>query len=205
MERFHQLVHEHRRLLAAVFTGLAVLAGLTALRPSDDLAAVLVARHDLRSGQIVTSGDVRTASLPAGSTPTRVLSRDEAIGRRVAGPMRAGEAMTDYRIVRPDSLAGYGEDAVRTTVRVDAAEVAGLRVGDRVDVVAADPGGEAPAEIVARGVEIVTVPQTDGTGADGTGADGTGAAVLGVVTTEQNALSLARAGLAARLSVITSS
>ena len=99
-------------------------------------------------------------------------------------------------MVRPGSLAGYGEGAVRTTVRVDAAEIAGLRVGDRVDVVAADPGGEAPAEIVARGVEIATVPEP---------ADDTEAAVLGVVTTEQDALALAKAGLSSRLSVITSS
>lgn len=195
MERIHQLVHEYRRLLAAAFTGLAVLAALTALRPSDDLEPLLVARHDLRSGQIIAPRDVRTAAVPAASMPDRVLGRDEVIGRRVAGPMREGEALTDYRVVRPGSLAGYGEDAVRATVRVDAAEIAGVRVGDRVDVVAADPGGEAPAEIVARGVEIVTVPETDGVDV----------AVLGVVTTEQDALALARAGLAARLSVITSS
>lgn len=195
MERIHQLIHEHRRLLAAALTGLAVLAGLTAVRPSDDLEPVLVARHDLRSGQVISSRDVRTASLPAASIPARVLGRDEAIGRRVAGPMREGEALTDYRVVRPGSLAGYGKDAVLTTVRVEAGEVAGVRVGDRVDVVAADPGGEAPAEIVARGVEIVTVPEPDAAEA----------AVLGVVTTEQDALALARAGLSARLSVITSS
>lgn len=196
MEPIQQLVHEHRRVLAAIFTGLAVLAALAALRPSDDLEPVLVARHDLGSGQVLTADDVRTAAVPAGSTPSRVLDREDAIGRRVAGPMRAGEPLTDYRVVRPGSLAGYGEGAVRTTVRIDAAEIAGLRVGDRVDVVAADPGGEAPAEIVARGVEIATVPEP---------AEITEAAVLGVVTTEQDALALAKAGLSSRLSVITSS
>lgn len=195
MERISRLVHEHRRLLAAALTGLAVLAGLTSLRPSDDLEPVLVARHDLRSGQVIQADDVRTAPLPQASIPQRVLARDEAIGRRVAGPMREGEALTDYRVVRPGSLAGYGTDAVLATVRVDAAEVAGVRVGDRVDVVAADPGGEAPAEVVARGVEIVTIPEPDDAEA----------AVLGVVTTEHDALALARAGLSSRLSVITSS
>lgn len=196
MERILQLVHEHRRGLAAVFTGLAVLAALTALRPSDDLETVLVARHDLRSGQVITAGDVRTAAVPEASTPSRVLNRADAIGRRVAGPMREGEPLTDYRVVRPGSLAGYPADAVRTTVRVDPAEVAGMRVGDLVDVVATAPGGESPAEIVARAVEIVTVPEPD---------DAVDAAILGVVTTERDALALARAGLAARLSVITSS
>ncbi|MET0468022.1 MAG: SAF domain-containing protein [Aeromicrobium sp.] len=195
MERIHQLVQEHRRLLAATFAGLAVLAALTALRPSDGLAPLLVARHDLSSGHPVTADDVRTARVPASSVPEHALGRDEAIGRRVAGPMRAGEAMTDVRVVRPGSLAGYGADAVLTTILVDPVGAATLGVGDRVDVVAVDPGGESPAEIVARDVEIVTVPA----------ADEMESAGLGVVTTEQGALALAEAGLAARLSVITTS
>jgi Flp pilus assembly protein CpaB len=195
MERIQQLVQEHRRLLAATFTGLAVLAGLTALRPAADLEPVLVARHGLSSGHVVTADDLQIASVPAPAVPERTLRRDEAIGRRVAGPMRAGEALTDVRVVRPGSLVGYGEGAVLTTVRVDAVDVAAIGVGDRVDVVAVDPGGESPAEIVARDVEIVTVP----------GTDDAESVALGVVTTEQGARALAEAGLAARLSVITTS
>jgi Flp pilus assembly protein CpaB len=195
MERIQQLVQEHRRLLAATFAGLAVLAALTALRPSDGLEPVLVARHDLSSGHPVTADDVRTARVPAASVPEHTLDRDEAIGRRVAGPMRAGEPLTDVRVVRPGSLAGYGTDAVLTTVLIDPVGASTLATGDRVDVVAVDPGGESPAEIVARDVEIVTVPA----------ADEMESAGLGVVTTEQGALALAQAGLAARLSVITTS
>jgi hypothetical protein len=63
------------------------------------------------------------------------------------------------------------------------------------DVVAVDPDGESSATIVARGVEIVTVP---------TDAESEVTA-LGVVTSEKNALALATAGLSARFSVITSS
>ncbi|MET0930381.1 MAG: SAF domain-containing protein [Aeromicrobium sp.] len=195
MERINQLVHEHRRLLTATFAALAVLAGLSSLRPSADLEPVLVARHDLSSGHVVTRDDVRTATVPPGSVPEHVLDRDEAVGRRVAGPMRAGEALTDVRVVRPGSLAGYGDDAVLTTVRIDPVEASTLGVGDRVDVVAVDPGGESPAEIVARDVEIVTVPD----------AEDAESAGLGVVTTEQGALALAEAGLSSRLSVITTS
>ena len=195
MERLSQLVHEHRRTLAAIFAGLAVLAGLTAIRPSDDLEPLLVAAHDLPSGQVVTADDVTTAHVPAASRPDHRLGRDDAIGRRVAGPMREGEPLTDVRVVRPGSLAGYGQDAVMTTVRIDPVEAASLGTGDRVDVVAVDPGGESPAEIVARDVEIVTVPDVESAESAG----------LGVVTTEEGALALASAGLAARLSVITTS
>jgi Flp pilus assembly protein CpaB len=195
MERIQLLVHEHRRLLAAIFTGLAVLAGLAAVRPSSELEPILVARHDLRSGHVITADDVHTAAVPASSSPAGVLARDEAVGRRVAGPMRAGEALTDFRVVRPGSLAGYGDGAVLTTVRVDPVEIAAIGVGDRVDVIAVDPGGESAAEVVARDVEIVTVP-------DAADAESSG---LGVVTSEEGALALARAGLSSRLSIITTS
>jgi Flp pilus assembly protein CpaB len=195
MERFHRLVDEHRRLLAAVFAGLAVLAGLTAIRQAPQTDSILVARHDLRSGHVVTAADVRSAVVPPSSAPSHALERDAAIGRRVAGPMREGEALTDFRLVGPGSLAGYDEGAVFTTIRVDRADVAAIEVGARVDVVAVAPGGETPAEVVARGVEVVTLPP----------GDEAESASMGVVTTEQAALALAQAGLSSRLSVITSS
>jgi Flp pilus assembly protein CpaB len=194
MDRIRHLVDEHRRLIAAVCAALAVFAALSSVRQAPRTQSVLVARHDLASGQVVTSGDVRVAAVPPAATPEHVLDRDEALGRRVAGPMRAGEPLTDVRVVRPGALDGYGQGAVFTTIRVDGADVAAVGVGDRVDVVGVDPGGETPAQIVARDVEVVTVPEEPDAEAS-----------LGIVTTEQGALALAQAGLSSRLSVITSS
>jgi len=195
MERLHLLVDEHRRLLAAVFAGLAVLAALSAVRQAPRTDSILVARHDLRSGHVVTAADVRSAEVPPASAPSHGLARDDAIGRRVAGPMREGEALTDFRLVGPGSLDGYQPGAVFTTIRVDPGDLAAIEVGARVDVVAVDPGGETEAQVVARDVEVVTVPDGD----EGEVAS------LGVVTTEEGALALAQSGLSSRLSVITSS
>lgn len=197
MDRISGLVLEHRRLLAALFAGLAVLAALTALRQDVDGMRVLVVDRDVRSGHVIGSGDLRTALVPRGAAPAHALERDDAVGRRVAGPMREGEIVTDFRVVRAGSLSGYGAGAVLTTIRVDRADgAAAVRVGDRVDVVAVDPDGESDAEVVARGVEVVTVPSED---------DDSEATALGLVTTEKNALRLATAGLSSRFSVITSS
>ena len=195
MSRLLLLVDEHRRLLAAVCGGLAVLAALSAVRQAPRTEQVLVARHDLASGHVVTAGDIRSASVPPASVPDHALTRAAAVGRRAAGPMRAGEPLTDFRLVGPGSLAGYDESAVLATVRVDRSDVAALRVGDRVDVVGVAPGGETPAEVVARGVEVATVPRDDEAES----------VALGVVTTEEGALALARAQLTSRLTVITSS
>jgi Flp pilus assembly protein CpaB len=200
MPRVRHLLDDHRRLIAAVLVGLAVLAALSSVRQAPHTRSVLVARHDLASGHVVTARDVRTAEVPPSSVPDHALGRDEAVGRRVAGPMRAGEAMTDVRVVRPGALDGYGDGAVLTTVRIDAADAQAVGVGDRVDVVAVDPGGETAAEVVARGVEIVTTPP-----ADEARSRLDDVASLGVVTDEPGALALARAGLSSRLSVITSS
>ncbi|MET0821603.1 MAG: SAF domain-containing protein [Aeromicrobium sp.] len=196
MDRIRRLADEHRRLLAAVCAALAVLSALSAVRQSPQTETILVARRDLASGTVVTADDIATAAVPRAAAPDHVLARHRALGRRVAGPMRAGEPLTDVRLVGPGSLDGYGADAVFTTIRVERADAAAIGAGDRVDVVAVAPGGESPAEIVARDVEVVTVPDD---------ADQAEAAALGVVTTEQGALALAQAGLSSRLSVITSS
>ena len=197
MDRIHRFVFEHRRLLAAVFTGLAVLTALSTLSREPDGADVLVARHDLRSGHVLTASDLRTATVPPASRPSHSLGRGAAVGRRVAGPMRAGEAITDYRVMQGDALAGYAEDAVLTTIRVDRADgLTGLHVGDRVDVIAVDPDGESKAKVVARAVEVVTLPSSSGD---------SDVVSVGIVTTEKIALALATAALEARFSLITSS
>jgi Flp pilus assembly protein CpaB len=197
MDRIHRFVFEHRRSLAAFFAALAVLTALSALRQQPDGAALLVARHDLRSGHVLTASDVRTANVPTRARPSHALGRDAAVGRRVAGPMRAGEAITDYRVLQDDALAGYADDAVLTTIRVDRADgLTGLHVGDRIDVIAVDPDGESEAKVVARSVEVVTLPPSSGD---------TEVVSVGIVTTEKVALALATAALEARFSVITSS
>lgn len=197
MDRTHRFVFEHRRLLAAVFAGLAVLTALGVLRQTPEGAPVLVARHDLRSGHVLSAADLRTATVPAAARPSHVLGRGAAVGRRVAGPMRAGEAVTDYRVLQNDALSGYAADAVLTTIRVDRADgLTGLHVGDRVDVIAVDPDGESKAEVVARSVEVVTLPAAGGD---------SDVVPVGIVTTEKIALALASAALESRFSVITSS
>ena len=197
MDRINRFVFEHRRSLAALFAGLAVLTALSAMRAEPAGSTVLVARHDLRSGHVITASDLRTTTVPPSARPSHSLDRGRAIGRRVAGPMRAGEAMTDYRVLQEGALSGYADDAVLTTIRVDRADgLTGLHVGDRIDVIAVDPDGESKAEVVARAVEVATLPPSTGD---------TEVVSVGIVTTEKIALALATAALEARFSVITSS
>ncbi len=118
------------------------------------------------------------------------------IGRAIAGPMRRGEVLTDRRVVDADRLSGFPADTVLATVRLaDADALSNLRVGDRVDVVAVDPDGGARAEVVVRGVEIVTLPAR---------GDQSRGVPVAVATNEDDALRLAERALDARLSVLAS-
>jgi hypothetical protein len=109
--------------------------------------------------------------------------------------MRRGEVVTDRRIVRADRMGGYPDGTVLASVRLaDADALVNLRVGDRVDVVAVVPDGDA--EVVARGAVIVTLPRTE---------DDAGGVPIGVAVADDAALRLAERALDSRLSVLAAS
>jgi Flp pilus assembly protein CpaB len=168
-----RLVLARRRPLAAVCLALAVVTGVQAARPSPPpTVEVAVAARDLVSGTVLGADDLVVRHYPAAVAP--VGSVPDAVGRTLAAPVRAGEPITDVRLVSPSLAAGYPGRVLMPVRIADADVVALLRVGDQVDVVAADPRrGEASA--VAVDVPVVALP----TGADGGAADDGGAALSG--------------------------
>ena len=148
-----------RRPLAALCAGVAVLAGVQAVRPAEGATvAVPVAAHDLDSGTVLSAGDLSTRRLPVGSAPDGIETH--AVGRTLAGPIRRGEPVTDARLVAPALIAGY-PGRVALPVRIADADVVGLlRVGDHVDLVAADPRS-GTASYVAVDVPVVALPAPD--------------------------------------------
>jgi Flp pilus assembly protein CpaB len=150
------VVLARRRPLAALCAAAAVLAGLHAVRPPPGpTVTVEVAAHDLSSGTVLTGADLTSRRYPAGLAP--VGSVPDAVGRTVAAPVRAGEPVTDVRLVTPSLLEGY-PGRVAVPVRIaDAAAVSLLRSGDQVDLVAADPR-RGTASSVAVGVAVLAIP-----------------------------------------------
>lgn len=150
-------VAARRRLVVAFLVGLAVLFGLSAVRPAlPPTVRVLAAAHDLAAGTALAVADLRPVALPASLVPAGALRPGAAVlGRYVAGPVRRGEPLTDVRLVGPALLAAVarGPDVVAVPVRFadDGATVL-LRAGDRIDVLAA-PGdaslGTDPASVPA--------------------------------------------------------
>jgi Flp pilus assembly protein CpaB len=198
VHRIARLPLRHRRLLAALCAGLSVLLAVGAIRHDPEPGRpVLVAAHDLASGTVLDDHDVRLVPLPPDRVPAHsTADRGDVVGRTVAGPMRRGEVLTDARVLHADRLTGHPRGTVLATVRLaDADALATIQVGETVDVVAVDPEGQEEPRVIARDVEVVSLPARSD--------DGPGVPIR-VATTEETALTLARAALEARLSVLVS-
>jgi Flp pilus assembly protein CpaB len=177
-------VLRRRRLLSAVFAAAAVLAGLrTVAPPPPETVSMLTAARDIPSGTVLTADDLETVRLPDGSAPDGLATGREVLGRTVAAPLRHGEPVTDVRLVGRSLLDGY-PGLVAVPVRIpDAGAAALLEVGDRVDLLATAPSGSAPASVVASGVQVIAMPETD----EGTSGIGAVSGRLIVVATSQDA------------------
>lgn len=158
-------VLRRRRPLAALLAAGAVAAGLHALAPPDPPSVtVRVAGHDLPAGHVLGRGDLAEVRLPAGVVPSGAVGTPE--GRTLAAPLRAGEAVTDVRLVGAGLADAQPPGAVTLPVRLSDAGQAGLlTVGDRIDLVATDPrAGRARA--LASDAQVLALPEP-GTTADG--------------------------------------
>lgn len=128
----------------------------------------MVASHDLAAGSVVTPADVTQAPvLTSGRPDGVVVDPSDAIGRRLVGAVRRGEALTDVRFIEADELAAAaGDGRVAVPVRISDGEVATLLTpGSVVDVVAAD--GHGAVQVVAEGATVISVPSTAGDSFDG--------------------------------------
>lgn len=152
-----------------------MLSGLRAVAgPPPPTEPVLVAARDLPAGTVLSADDLATRRFPAGVAPGAAVSRADALGRTTAAPLTAGEPVTVVRLMAPGLLDGY-PGLVAVPVRIpDPDSVALLQVGDRIDLLATDPGGGGTA-LVARQVPVLALPG----GPDDASASVTGSAVAG--------------------------
>ena len=119
---------------------------------------VLVAARDLPAGAEIDGADLATARFAPGSEPEGIA--DDPVGEVLAAPLRAGEPVTDVRLVGPGLTAGQ-PGLVAVPVRLpDPGMVALLDVGDRIDLVATDPQ-EGGTSVVAVDVPVLAIPAAD--------------------------------------------
>jgi pilus assembly protein CpaB len=154
---------------------------------------------DHTGGAALSAGDVTIERLPPADVPAdALLAGHPVLGRLLAAPVRRGEPLTDVRLLSTSLLGALGTSglvAVPVRVADAAATTALVQPGNRVDVLAADPGSGGSTSTVVRNVLVLAVPGRDDSGASGT--DG----LLVVAATSAQADDLARVALD-RLSVV---
>lgn len=195
LNRLVTVVAWRRRLLAAGLAAGAVALAIEAAAPSSpDGVTITVAERDLDGGTTIRARHLTEVTLPAEASPSGVVDRDDAVGGVLAGPMRAGEPVTDRRLVDSSLLEGWGEDLVAAPVRVaDAEAISLIEAGDRINLLAAAIDGTTDTRVVAARVPVLTVSRPD----DGAMVDG---ALVVVATTAGQAAELAQAAVTSRLS-----
>lgn len=195
-----------RRLVVATLTGIAVLSGLSAVRPSSpQTLAIWVAARDLPGGAPLAGPDLRVERLPTADVPAGILPASATVvGRLLAAPMRKGEPLTDVRILSSSLLGAThepGDVAVPVRVADGPATLALVRAGDVIDVIAApDSDGNGPPAgfTVVRDVRVLATP-SNRDGSDNGSGDAAG--LLIVAATPRQAATLARASTGTQLSV----
>lgn len=159
----------HRRPLAALCAGLAVLCALSALRPAAPPGtAVVVAAHDLPAGRVLSPDDLAVEHYPSGLAPQGALAvADDAVGRTIAAAVTRGTPVTSATTVSAALTPAPGEVLVGVRV-ADASLLSLVQVGDRVTVVGA--GQDQAVATLATRVRVAALPQPAAAGPTG-GAD----------------------------------
>ena len=190
----------HRRKLAVLAALAAVLTGISAAMPEEPPGVpVLRTTRPLAGGTILQPADISVARVPVSWVPDEPLSTPNAVlGKVLVAPASEGEILTALDVLTSRVV---GSQQVVAPLRLPDAEVASvIRVGDRVDVVAADPETRS-AKVIATAVRVVTIPQPHADRGIGP-PDDAGGALLLVEVDPADATRLAGAAAAAQLSVL---
>ncbi len=122
-----------------------------------------MASRELAAGTVLGAGDVAARAWPIRLVPDGTLTpADDPAGRLLAGAIRAGEAVTDVRLLGPGLVQALEPGLRAVPVRLtDAGVGALLRTGDRIDLYAVSTGIDAQSEqstLVAAYALVLAVP-----------------------------------------------
>jgi len=163
LETARRQVLIRRRSLAALCAGLAVWFGIDSMSAAQPPTVVLVtAAHDLASGTTIDADDLRRTRFSPGSVPAAAIRDPEVVvGRSLVAPLSRGQAVTTGQLLGKGALAGYPESAAIGLRIPDADAAALLDPGDRVDLIASDPQGDAEPERLVRDAVVLALPRPD--------------------------------------------
>ena len=98
---------------------------------------LVTAGRDLPAGHVVEASDLVTVPVSRSAVPDGALAAGLLEGVRLASPVRAGEALTDVRVVGPGLVTALPPGQAAVAVRLPAAVRPWLAVGQRLRLHAA--------------------------------------------------------------------
>lgn len=124
--------------------------------------SLLVARRDLPLGHPLTPADLRVERYPLALAPDGALTSeggDDMAGRVLAAPVRAGEPLTDVRLLTSGLTGSLMPGQTAVPLRLSDAGVGRLlRPGDRIDLYSVGIRDAPGSELVAAYTLVIAVP-----------------------------------------------
>ncbi len=183
----------HRRLLLAGLGFLITVLTFSQLHPSrSGTVLVVVASHDLPSGTLLTSADLTLRSVSTDAASSDAVTRiDPLLRHPLVTPLFDGDVVRARDVLDLHLINQLGDGMVAIPVHVTPAAAAVVQRGDHVDVLSANPTGDAQSAssaIVASDV-LVLIPSLSSAPTSVMGASSTssGADVVVVARSAQAA------------------
>jgi hypothetical protein len=125
-------------LLGALLVGLAALLGAWVFMATSDQMSIMVAARDIDPGEVIQAADLRVVEVGRSSEMRAVQSDQQSlvIGLAARGPIPAGTVVNTDLFGEAGLVIPSGSVVVGASLEPGAAPVAGLRAGDRVDLLA---------------------------------------------------------------------
>jgi len=159
-DAWRRRILRHRGALAALIAALTVYVVVhTLTTPPPPTQGVWVARRDLPSGATLTAGDLVRRQFARGTPPSRIVTDPGRVaGAVLALPVAAGMPLPRDALMGARWLDGYpGLSAVPVRI-TDPAIAPLLGVGERVDLVATDPGETSSGRADVHRVTVLSLP-----------------------------------------------
>lgn len=146
------------RRIAAAMLVLAATALMIASQRTPEAPPLMVAATDLRPGTVLTEDHLTARPTPARLAPDGAMtSAAQVVGKRLTGPMRRGEVITDTRLLTsalPESLTGRPGSRMVPVRPADESVANLVQQGDLVDVLDAEHSVLATNAVVAMAPSI---------------------------------------------------
>jgi pilus assembly protein CpaB len=128
---------------------------------------VVIAARDLPAGTRLVAADLKVRSWPDDIRPPNAVAGTGAVlGHRLAGAIRAHEALTTTRLAGADLTAGLPATLQAVPVAISGGAAQGfVHTGDSIDLLVGDPSDavaprSASARLVATAVRVLAVTST---------------------------------------------